>query len=118
MHHSTLALFLASSASGVGAFSPSQSFSRRYSSSSSSPSGCSTIVLSGSKVGIFFGTSTGSTEEVAHLIREEFGEDASEPIEIDGVQGSVEKEFAKFDALVVGTPTWNTGADTERSGTG
>lgn len=24
----------------------------------------------------------------------------------------------KFKAIVVGTPTWNTGADTERSGTG
>ena len=37
---------------------------------------------------------------------------------IDEVQGSVAAEFAKFDSLVVGTPTWNTGADMERSGTG
>lgn len=43
---------------------------------------------------------------------------ASEPIEIDGVAGSVAAEFAKYDALIVGTPTWNTGADMERSGTG
>lgn len=69
-------------------------------------------------IGIFFGTSTGSTEEAAHLISAEFGDVASEPIEIDEVQGSVAAEFAKFDALVVGTPTWNTGADMERSGTG
>ena len=118
MHHSILVSFLvASCVSGVRAFSPSSpSFGRR--SASLSPYSCSIIVLSGSKVGIFFGTSTGSTEEVAHLISEEFGEEASDPIEIDGVQGSVEKDFAKYDALVVGTPTWNTGADTERSGTG
>jgi len=69
-------------------------------------------------IGVFFGTSTGSTEEAALLIAAEFGESASEPIEIDEVQGSVAAEFAKYDNLVVGTPTWNTGADLERSGTG
>ena len=75
--------------------------------------------LYGTKVGIFFGTSTGSTQEAADLIAAEFSDDvASSPIEIDEIQGSVAAEFAKYDALVVGTPTWNTGADTERSGTG
>ncbi|KAI2503706.1 flavodoxin [Fragilaria crotonensis] len=69
-------------------------------------------------VGIFFGTSTGNTESVAELISAEFGDDASEPIDIDSVQGKLADEFAKYDALIVGTPTWNTGADTERSGTG
>lgn len=34
------------------------------------------------------------------------------------MQGSVAAKFAEFDSLVVGTPTWNTGADEERSGTG
>jgi len=111
MLHSILTVLLASSVSV--AFSPSPNIGRRTSSTSSP------IVLSGSKVGIFFGTSTGSTQEVADLISEEFGSDvASEPIEVDGIQGGVEKEFAKYDALCVGTPTWNTGADTERSGTG
>jgi len=69
-------------------------------------------------IGIFFGTSTGCTEEAAHLISAEFGDAASEPIDIDEAAGSVAVQFAKFDSLVVGTPTWNTGADTERSGTG
>lgn len=79
----------------------------------------STVSLFASpSVGIFFGTSTGSTEDVAHLIAAEFGEASSEPIEIDGLKGSVSAAFAKYDSLVVGTPTWNTGADTERSGTG
>lgn len=40
-------------------------------------------------IGVFFGTSTGSTEEAAHLISAEFGDAASEPIDIDGIQGSV-----------------------------
>jgi flavodoxin I len=40
------------------------------------------------------------------------------PIDIDSVKGSIAAEFSKHDALIVGTPTWNTGAETERSGTG
>ena len=68
-------------------------------------------------VGIFFGTSTGSTQEAADLISAAFGDEASEPIDIEEVD-SVADEFSKYDALLVGTPTWNTGADTERSGTG
>jgi len=76
------------------------------------------LCMANGKVGIFFGTSTGSTEQAAYLIQEEFGDDADGPFEIDGIQGSVAAEFAKYDSLVLGTPTWNTGADTERSGTG
>ena len=59
-------------------------------------------------IGIFFGTSTGSTQEAADLISAEFGDDASEPIDIEEVE-SVANEFAKYDSLIVGTPTWNTG---------
>ena len=43
----------------------------------------STVSLFASpSVGIFFGTSTGSTEDVAHLIAAAFGEASSEPIEM------------------------------------
>jgi len=71
-------------------------------------------------VGIFFGTSTGSTETAAEKIYEAFGDDiACEPIDVDTLEeGQIAQVFAEHDALVVGTPTWNTGADTERSGTG
>ena len=31
--------------------------------------------------------------------------------------GSLSSTFSKFDQVICGTPTWNTGADTERSGT-
>ena len=67
-------------------------------------------------IGVFYGTSTGSTEEAARLISEQFGEDASEPIDVDEIKGSLAAKFAEYDSLIVGTPTWNTGADTERSG--
>ncbi len=129
------------SAVSCGAFSPQKMNQRRLLSRSSnlnhgqqqkSPFSCEIfdaknqrrhseafdIVLFAAKIGIFFGSSTGSTEGVADLIASEFGSDAEGPFEIDGIQGSVAKKFSEYDALVVGTPTWNTGADSERSGTG
>merc|ERR1711933_332258 len=51
-------------------------------------------------VGLVYSTTTGNTETVAGYIAEETGE---------GV--------AAFDGIIVGAPTWHTGADTERSGT-
>jgi flavodoxin I len=70
------------------------------------------------KVGIYFGTSTGSTETVADYLAEAFGADAEGPFDVEIIEGPVKTAFEQYDALVVGTPTWNTGADTERSGTG
>lgn len=78
----------------------------------------SSIFANSQVLGSLVGTSTGNTANVADMIAEEFGDDAEGPFEIDDLQGSVAKTFAEYDALVVGTPTWNTGADTERSGTG
>ena len=119
-----LGIFISSS----NAFSPSQmnrriQAKRSFEYSSSLMNGSShqrgvTLLLLAAKVGIFFGTSTGNTETVADLIAAEFGNDAEGPFEIDSLQGSIAKTFHEYDALVVGTPTWNTGADTERSGTG
>jgi len=78
----------------------------------------STRLLS-SKIGVFFGSSTGATELAAELIVEKFGSEIAEgPFEIDTLQGNLGKKLDEYEALIVGTPTWNTGADTERSGTG
>ena len=78
----------------------------------------SILQLDMAKVGIFFGTSTGNTESVADMIAAELGDDAEGPFDVDTLDGPVKDVFGKYDALIVGTPTWNTGADTERSGTG
>ena len=67
---------------------------------------------------IIFGTSTGSTETVADMIFEGLEGQAEGPFDIETLDGSVKDFFEKYDSLIVGTPTWNTGADTERSGTG
>jgi flavodoxin I len=72
-------------------------------------------------VGIFYGTSTGSTQTVANEIYKALGSDiAAKPVDIETLDPDQELSaaFAEHDALIVGTPTWNTGADTERSGTG
>lgn len=103
----------------VNGFTIIQPPSPLRSSSSLTRSASSSSFALFAKIGVFFGTSTGSTEEAAERIVEEFGSDiAAGPFEIDAIAGSVAQEFAKHDALIVGTPTWNTGADTERSGTG
>ncbi|KAK9814564.1 hypothetical protein WJX72_007895 [[Myrmecia] bisecta] len=64
------------------------------------------------EIGLFFSTSTGHTEEVASFIQEELG--TAEPQEIGEVELS---SLEEYDGLVVGAPTWNTGADEARSGT-
>jgi len=66
------------------------------------------------KVGIFFSTTTGNTEEVADLLSGEVS-GAEDPVDIGDVEDL--NELTEFSALVVGAPTWNTGADENRSGT-
>jgi flavodoxin I len=62
-------------------------------------------------VGLFYATSTGNTMTVANLISEATG---IEPVDIGDADPA---DFKAFDGLIVGAPTWNTGADEERSGT-
>lgn len=41
---------------------------------------------------------------------EKFGSEIAEgPFEIDTLQGNLGKKLDEYEALVVGTPTWNTG---------
>lgn len=72
-------------------------------------------------VGIVYGSCTGGTQACADQIREAFGSDvAADPIDIDTLASpdEVAAVLAEHQALVVGAPTWNTGSETERSGTG
>lgn len=69
-------------------------------------------------LGIYYSTATGHTQEVADLIKEALGDAANEPKDISDVEDlAVELEDASLDGLIVGAPTWNTGADEGRSGT-
>jgi len=64
-------------------------------------------------VGVFFSTQTGNTETVAGMIGEAAGAEPTEIGEID----MDDLASADYDGLIVGCPTWNTGADEMRSGT-
>jgi flavodoxin I len=85
--------------------------------------GSSSISISSqlaASVGIFYGTSTGSTQECADMIAAQFGDDVADgPFDIETIDADeLQSTLEGYDALVVGSPTWNTAADTERSGTG
>ena len=61
--------------------------------------------------GLYYSTTTGNTETVAGYIAAETGLDA---VDIGDVSGD---DIAACDSLIIGAPTWHTGADSERSGT-
>ena len=65
------------------------------------------------KVGLVYSTSTGNTETVAGYIKDVCGDAVEGPNDIGDVSGDI----AGYDGLIVGAPTWNTNADSERSGT-
>jgi len=67
-----------------------------------------------SEVGLFFSTSTGNTEAAADWISQKFGGDISDPTDIGEIDVS---DLEGYSSLIVGAPTWNTGADEGRSGT-
>lgn len=60
-----------------------------------------------SKVGIFFGTDSGSTRKYAKVIYKKLGEEiAAKPLNINRVEASV---FDDYDYLILGTPTYGAG---------
>jgi len=63
-------------------------------------------------VGLYYSSSTGNTETVAEYIADAAGVDDWKDIG-DVEDGEVESK----DSIIVGAPTWHTGADSERSGT-
>jgi len=62
--------------------------------------------------GLYYSTSTGNTETVAEYIANAAGVEDWKDI-ADAEDG----EVAGHDSIIVGAPTWHTGADSERSGT-
>ncbi len=58
------------------------------------------------KIGIFYGTTTGTTREVAEMIAGELGVAASEIHDVSNVAPSV---VAGYDVLVIGASTWGAG---------
>lgn len=63
-------------------------------------------------IGIYYSTSTGNTETVSEYIAAAAG-----GIPIEDIGSATAEEVKGHAALIVGAPTWHTGADEQRSGT-
>ena len=99
-------LVAAATVTTVHAFAPSLS---RSHSNGAAPWSSSALMA---KVGIWYSSSTGNTDTVAAYIAKAAGVD-----DYNDIGDAKNEEMEGADALIVGAPTWHTGADTERSGT-
>ena len=58
------------------------------------------------KIGLFYGSDTGNTENIAHKIREKIGEDSV--VLIDMYDATID-DFAQYDKIILGLSTWHDG---------
>ena len=58
------------------------------------------------KIGLFYGTQTGNTEDIANRIKDAFGGDIVELYDVADVEV---EDIIGFDNLIIGCPTWNVG---------
>ena len=64
------------------------------------------ISIMSKKIGLFFGTQTGKTEEAAEAIRDAFGGDL---VLLNDICDASASDFDYYDCLIIGCPTWNIG---------
>lgn len=67
-------------------------------------------------VGLYFGTVGGNTKICANHIKNAAEGNDVELCEIENLENP--SDFTKHDALIIGAPTWNTGAEKQRTLTG
>lgn len=60
---------------------------------------------------VYYSTSTGNTETVGQYIAD------AASVSLEEIGDATEDEVKGYDSLIVGAPTWHTGADEQRSGT-
>ena len=59
------------------------------------------------KIGIFFGTDTGTTRLMAKKIAKQLGDDiASKPLNVNRIEAD---DMLQYDALILGTPSYGEG---------
>lgn len=59
------------------------------------------------KIGLFYGSTSGNTEDAAKRIREQFGADRLETFA--SIEADNPKLLEGYDVLILGIPTWNIG---------
>lgn len=61
------------------------------------------------KIGLFYGSSTGNTEAVAYMIKQELdGRDGWET-EVHNIGATTPEKMMEYTNIIMGVPTWNTG---------
>lgn len=60
-------------------------------------------------IGLFYGSTSGNTRQVAQLIQEAFAHSGQAQVELLDVANFYLEEMLAFDALILGIPTWNIG---------
>lgn len=61
------------------------------------------------KIGLFYGSNTGNTENVAFQMKEEFDKILPGVVEVHNIGRSTPEDILKYDYLIFGIPTWNVG---------
>lgn len=61
------------------------------------------------KIGLFYGSSTGNTEYVAYEIKTEFDKRDASLVEVFNIGSATPEQMLRFNYLILGIPTWNTG---------
>lgn len=61
------------------------------------------------KIGLFYGSNTGNTENVAFQMKEEFDKILPGAVEVHNIGRSTPDEILKYEYLILGIPTWNVG---------
>lgn len=59
------------------------------------------------KIGLFYGSTTGKTEEAAEAIRDALGGDGV--VALHEIVDASDSDFANYDCIIVGCPTWDIG---------
>ncbi len=60
-----------------------------------------------SKIGLFYGSTTGKTESAAEMIQAEFG--GSSVVTLHEIADTSDSDFDSYDFLIIGSPTWDIG---------
>lgn len=58
------------------------------------------------KIGLFYGSTTGKTDAVAEIIRDEFG---AKLVDLHDIAEAGKEDIESYDYLIIGSPTWNIG---------
>lgn len=61
------------------------------------------------KIGLFYGSNTGNTETIAYQLAEKLNELEAGVVEVFNIGASSPEDILKWDNLIFGIPTWNTG---------